>query len=252
MYVITGGGSGLGCALALELTKRQQNVLVVGRNLNNLQATAKQSPHIEYFRADVSSAADRSKLVEKLLGQTNLLGLVHNAGIIDPIIPMTQMHENEWRACMATNLDAPFFLTKALFPVLGKARVLNVGSGAAYFPIKGWSAYCSSKAALAMLTRCWNLEEPDLQIASVMPGIIDTPMQGTIRDSQYMDPDKHAFFLELKNSGRLLTPQTVAAFLVWLLLDVTKAQYGSKEWDIYDTTHHDEWLREPNSVPLVD
>lgn len=252
MYVITGGGSGLGRALALQLAKHQQKVLIVGRHVNTLQETAQQSTQIEYFCADVSLAEDRSKLVEMLLGHTKLLGLIHNAGIIDPILPMKHMQETEWRACMNTNLDAPFFLTKALFPVLGQARVLHIGSGAAYFPIKGWSVYCTSKAALAMLTRCWQIEEPALQIASVMPGIIDTSMQATIRDAQYMDPDKHEFFCHLKKTGALLTPETVAAFLVWLLLEISPEQYVSKEWDIYDTSHHEYWLREPNRVPAID
>lgn len=250
MYVLTGGGSGLGRALALELAKREQKVLIVGRHKKNLQITADLSQHIEYFCADVSLAEGRSALVERI-GATELRGLIHNAGIIDPILPITRLQEYEWRACMATNVEAPLFLTQALFSLLINARVLHIGSGAAYFPIKGWSVYCTSKAALAMLTRCWHLEEPQLQIASVMPGIIDTAMQATIRAAKYMDPEKLAFFCQLKNTGSLLSPETVAKFLTWLLLDVSAETYVSKEWDIYDTSHHAQWLRAPNIVPPI-
>lgn len=251
MYVITGGGSGLGRALALDLAKRQENVLIVGRHKETLQDTAEQSQYIKYCCADVSRADGRAVLVEKI-GQTNLHGLIHNAGTIDPILPITRIQESEWQVCMATNVEAPLFLTQALFSLLTNARVLHIGSGAAYFPIKGWTVYCSSKAALAMVTRCWQIEEPGLQIASVMPGIIDTPMQATIRDAQYMDPEKHDFFCRLKNNGGLLTPQTVAEFLIWLLLDISPQEYVSKEWDIYDTSHHAAWLRAPNVVPPID
>lgn len=251
MYVITGGGTGLGRALALDLAKRQENVLIVGRHIETLQDTASQSQYIEYCCADVSHVDGRALLVEKI-GQTNLRGLIHNAGTIDPILPITRISESEWQACMATNVEAPLFLTQALLPLLGSARVLHIGSGAAYFPIKGWAVYCSSKAALAMLTRCWQIEKPDLQIASVMPGIIDTPMQAIIRDAQYMDPEKHEFFCQLKNNGGLLTPETVSEFLIWLLLDISSKEYVSKEWDIYDTSHHANWLRAPNVVPPID
>ena len=251
MYVITGGGSGLGRALALELVKRQQAVFIVGRHEESLRSTAQQSSLIEYCCADVGLSSDRAKIADYLANQPKILGLIHNAGIIDPIVPMAQIQETEWRACMATNVEAPLFLTQTLLPQLTHARVLHVGSGAAYFPIKGWSAYCTSKAALAMVTRCWQLEEPSLVIASVMPGIVDTAMQATIRHADYMDPEKQEFFCQLKQSGELLSPETVGAFLAWLLLDVSSKQYVAQEWDIYDTSHHAMWLRLPNSVPAI-
>lgn len=252
MFVITGGGSGLGRALALELAKRKQSVLIVGRYEQALQDTAQQAELIEYCCADVSLAAGRAIIARKLEQRTKILGLVHNAGVIDPILPMSQITEEAWRTCMATNLEAPLFLTQTLLPKLREARVLNIGSGAAYFPIKGWSAYCTSKAALAMLTRSWQLEEPGFLMASVMPGIIDTAMQSAIRDAQCMDPEKHAFFCELKASERLLNVETVAAFLAWLLLELSPEQYIAKEWDIYDASHHPFWLRPPCRVPSID
>jgi len=252
MFVITGGGSGLGRALALELVKRQQAVFIMGRHEESLRNTAQQSSLIEYCCADVSLASGRAKIADKLATQSQILGLIHNAGIIDPILPMAQIQETEWRACMATNVEAPIFLTQTLLPQLTNARVLHVGSGAAYFPIKGWGAYCTSKAALAMLTRCWQLDDPLLLMASVMPGIVDTAMQATIRHADYMDPEKHEFFCQLKKSGELLSTETVGAFLAWLLLDVSSEQYAAREWDIYDTSHHSLWLRSPNVVPTID
>lgn len=252
MFIITGGGSGLGRALALALVQRKHSVLIVGRHEERLQDTAKDAPLIDYVCADVSTDVGRATLIEKLAHCSHITGLIHNAGIIDPITPMAQISPSAWRACMATNVEAPLFLTQSLLPLLSHARVLHIGSGAAYFPIKGWSAYCTSKAALAMVTRSWQLDEPDLLIASVMPGIIDTEMQTTIRHAQDMDPEKHAFFCELKANGRLLRSETVAEFLIWLLLDITGAEYVSKEWDVYDTQYHPFWLRPPHVVPHID
>lgn len=252
MFVITGGGSGLGRALALALVQREHSVLVVGRDEGRLQDTAKNSSLIEYVCADVSTESGRATLTKKLSHHSHIAGLIHNAGMIDPIIPMAQISISAWRACMATNVEAPLFITQSLLPKLSHARVLHMGSGAAYFPIKGWSAYCTSKAALAMVTRSWQLDEPNLLMTSVMPGIVDTDMQTTIRHAQHMEPDKHAFFCELKATGRLLSSETVAKFLVWLLLDISGAEYVSKEWDIYDIQHHPFWLKPPHIVPQID
>ena len=250
MFVITGGGSGLGRALALELTRRQQQVFIIGRHEHTLKDTAQLSPLISYCCADVSVASGRS-VITAVLAKHPISGLIHNAGIIDPILPITQMEESAWRSCLATNVEAPLFLTQALLPQLQKARVLHIGSGAAYFPIQGWSAYCTSKAALAMLTRCWKIEKPTLLMTSVMPGIVDTDMQGTIRQAQHMDPEKLEFFCQLKTIGGLISPDTVAYFLAWLLLDVSPEEYHAQEWDIYDTSHHPLWLRPPNVVPAL-
>ena len=103
-----------------------------------------------------------------------------------------------------------------------------------------------------MLTRCWQIESAGIAFASVMPGIIDTNMQATIRGASHMNPDKLDFFNRLKNNNKLLTPETVADFLCWLLLDLDVSTYCSKEWDIYDTTHHSAWLVPPNSVPALE
>ena len=234
MFVVTGGGSGIGGALAQALAARGREVLIVGRRESCLRDVAALSPKIQYFCADVASAEGRQSLVNHLVGHASLEGLVHNAGVIDPILPMAELRDEDWRAVMATNLDAPFFLTKALMHQLEDARVLHVGSGAAYFPVVGWAPYCVSKAGLSMLTQCFQLEYPSLAIASVMPGIIDTAMQASIRASTHMTKEKHDFFVDLKLKQQLLTVESVAAYLTWLLLDVEKSEYVSKEWDIYE------------------
>ena len=251
MYVITGGGSGIGRALALALIKRDQPVLIIGRDEQRLRDTAALSPLIKFCCADVSTVAGRAIIVQNALQTGCILGLIHNAGTIYPILPLAQIDEPAWRACIATNVEAPLFLTQKLLPHLSQARVLHIGSGAAYFPIKGWTAYCSSKAALAMLTRCWQLEEPSLLLASVMPGIVDTPMQTVVRHAQAMDPEKQEFFCQLKKTGGLVSAETVGAFLAWLLVEVSPEQYAGQEWDIYDTQHHSLWLKPPHGVPAI-
>jgi benzil reductase ((S)-benzoin forming) len=67
-----------------------------------------------------------------------------------------------------------------------------------------------------------------------------------------MNSEKNDFFKRLKREHRLLSPETVAAFLCWLLLDTQTKEYVAKEWDIYDASHHSAWLVPPCSVPELE
>ena len=252
MFVVTGGGTGIGRALAFALTDRGYSVIIVGRRESLLVETARYSPLIKYICADVSTHQGRLHVAEQLGEVEQIFGLIHNAGIIDPIMPMLEMVEEAWQSVMATNVNAPLFLTQLLYDKLINGRVLNIGSGAAYFPVKGWSAYCVSKAALAMLTRSWALESEEVAFSSVMPGIIDTDMQAHIRDASCMDEEKLGFFKQLKEDNRLVSVETVALFLSWLLLELDQERYVSQEWDIYDNSHHAEWLVLPHKVPMFE
>ncbi len=251
MFVITGGGSGIGQALALALSNRGQQVFVIGRNEQTLQQTAESGSNIQYLVADVASGAGRSS-IQTRLQNTSLRGFIHNAGILEPIKPLSEITVAEWSQILATNLNAPLFLTQMLGKELKGGRVLNIGSGAAYSPIKGFSAYCVTKAALSMLTRCWQMESSDIAFASVMPGIIDTSMQTKIRTADHMDAAMQDFFINLKNQGQLLRTETVALFLSWLLLDLERQEYSTKEWDIYETSHHHAWLTDEHQVPVLE
>ena len=252
MFVVTGGGRGLGRALAIALAGRCKSVLIIGRHEEDLSSTASCSPLINYLCADVSLPEGRQQIKAYLQPVPAIYGLIHNAGIIDPISAAADIDEASWHACMATNVDAPLFLTQLLTDKLRNGRVLNISSGAAHFPVAGWAAYCVSKAALSMLTRCWQIESTHIAFTSVMPGIADTNMQAQIRAASHMNPEKLDFFKRLKQDNRLLSSSTVAAFLCWLLLDIDRAEYVSKEWDIYDTSHHPAWLIPPNIVPALE
>ena len=254
MFVITGGGSGIGQALALELVRRKKPVMIVGRRLALLQDMAARDPLIRYCCADVATKAGREHIVTALQDIPSITALIHNAGVVEPIVPTAEITEGDWDKTLATNLTAPLFLTQLLLDKLVHGRVLHIGSGAAHFPVNAWAAYCVSKAGLAMLTRCWQLEfeASRTAFASVMPGIIDTDMQAVIRQAEDMEPAKNAFFHHLFAEKKLISVDTVAQFLAWLLLTIPASEYVSREWDIYETSHHPQWLKEPYFVPSLE
>ena len=217
MFIVTGAGSGIGRALTHALATRGFPVMAVGRRQAFLTETADFSPLIQTCCADVSQLAGRERVVAALGNIQNIAGVIHNAGTLHPITSLFSMDEAAWQQTLETNLNAPLFLTKQLMSTMRLGRVLHIGSGAAYFPIKGWAAYCVSKAALSMLTRCWQEETTNSPVfASVMPGIVDTDMQGLARHGKSMAPEKVAFFEQLYQENRLLTPDVVASFLTWL------------------------------------
>ena len=152
---------------------------------------------------------------------------------------------------MAINLEAPLFLTQALLPYFIRgARILHLSSGAAHRPMAGNGAYCISKAGLLMAYRMWNAEFPGGEVicGSAMPGVVDGPMQDRARAS---DLPYAEVFREFKASGRLIQPARVGEFLAWLLLATTDADFIAQDWNIFDTAHHDHWLRGPlnNQAP---
>lgn len=248
MFVITGGGSGIGRALAFALAARDQSVLIIGRNKQTLQEVAATSSFIDYLCADVSTREGIECIKTHLENTASIHALVNNAGTLEPIAPIMDIQADDWHQILKTNLDAALFLPQALKTQLVNARVLNISSGAAHFPIKGWAAYCVSKAAISMLTQCWQLESDCIAFASVMPGIIDTSMQEIARNSDKMAPESAQFYKRLNDHNRLISAQTVALFLTWLLMDIDKESYVAQEWDIYDTSHHHAWLKPLHQV----
>ena len=115
--LITGGGTGIGRALAERFAKKGWRVTIVGRRLNLLQEVAQENPDkITFISADVGKIQDRQKIVDEAKGTLDLL--VHNAAVLGPVGPILDQNPENWRTHMATNVEGPLFLTQALLPNL--------------------------------------------------------------------------------------------------------------------------------------
>ncbi len=243
--LITGGGTGIGRALAERFADKGWRVTIVGRRLELLQEVAREYPdNITFVSADVGKIQDRQKIVAEAKGTLDLL--VHNAAVLGPVGPILDQSPEDWKSHMATNVEGPLFLTQALLPnLVENSRVINISSGAAHQGIPGWGMYCTSKAALFMLGQLLKdeLAQRNIWFGSVRPGIVDTPMQAEIRA---LEPENFPMveqFRQYKATGALVTSELVAQYLEWLLLEVSGPQLGEREWDIRDVEWQSAWQK---------
>lgn len=189
--IVTGAARGLGAAIVRALAGEGYHVVATARRREQVDALA-ESVRSEGGCAtaaamDVANAAS----VEALFGEVEAGGgavvLVNNAGVVEPIGPLAEVDPEGWAQCIDVNLVGAFRALQAFtrqLPAEASATVVNVSSGAALNYLEGWSAYCASKAGLAMLTRAAAEElHGRSRVYGFQPGLVDTGMQETIRAS---------------------------------------------------------------------
>lgn len=232
--VITGCSSGIGAALALGLAKKGIDVVAVARNKNELITLQKSYPQkIHIVATDIGTSEGRFKIKNIVSKHGKIKFLVHNAATSLPINSLENISFDDWRYCLAVNLEAPLFLTQILLPFLQGGRILHLSSGAAYHAVPFFGCYCITKSALLMLYKVLKneLKIHNIAVGSAMPGVVDTKSQEIARS---LDENKFPIakmFQQLKSENKLATPQKVAEFLSWLLLETSVAQFEEKDWD---------------------
>lgn len=249
MYVITGGGTGIGRAVALALAARKQRVLVIGRRKRPLKEVASHSPMISYLSADVTTQKGLHAIRDHVHTVPSIHALIHCAAVIAPIAPTRDLNAKDWNRLMNTNLYAPLFLTQMLMDKLKNGKTLHLESNLADMPVKGLTAYCVSKAGLALLVQTWQKDTNSVAMGRVNPGVVNTDLVTYVLEANYVDETMQAILRKASQENLLVSPEVVALFLIWLLLDVDKKRYESKLWTIHDSSHHSEWLKPPHTLP---
>lgn len=176
--LVTGGGSGIGRAVAVALARRGMNVLITGRRADALNATAELVSGITPFPADVTGQADIQRTAQAAVAIRGRLDLlVNNAAILGPA-PLGEIDPSVARQVWETNVLGPVLLAQAALPHLAasKGAIVNVSSTFGAKPAPGVSQYGASKAALDHLTRSWALElaARGIRVNAVAPGPTET------------------------------------------------------------------------------
>ena len=183
--IVTGAGSGIGRATAAALCERGLEVYGVGRREGALRDTATRIGGDKFHAvvADVSTPEGRGAIADRIDGAASTI-LVHNAATTGPLGPLDALTLDGFRATMASNVEGPLFLTKALMPKLARgSRVLHVSTGGAHQGFDGMLSYCASKAALRSVYESLRDEHAGrVCFGSAQPGVVATEMmRGLVR-----------------------------------------------------------------------
>lgn len=182
--LVTGGARGIGLATVSALAALGARVTFTARSADSL-AAAEAALH-GAATGVLCDITDRVRLSEILSAGFDIL--INNAATIAPIGRITDIEISAFSASIETNITAQFNAMRLCLPAMmakGHGTIVNISSGAAHRPLEGWSAYCASKAALAMLTQSVHLEYAGrgIRCFGLAPGVVDTQMQGAIRAS---------------------------------------------------------------------
>ena len=202
--IVTGAGSGIGRATALELTR--QGAKVIGLDLNR-------ADDIDIIATDVSDAASVAASLSKAVGRLGGLDIVVNVAGIMQESALAAFDYAAFEKMVAVNITGTIRVTQAALPHLGPgSRIVNVASELAFLGRQNASGYAATKGAILSLTRSWAWElAPNILVNAVAPGPVDTPLLGF----DAMSAEQQALEIEnpLRRIGR---PEEVAAVVAFL------------------------------------
>ncbi len=191
--LITGGGSGIGRALAESFHALGNTVVISGRRQNMLDETTKANPGMKSLAVDIGDAkaiGEFAAEITKSYPQLNVL--VNNAGIMRPEkLQAQQENLDDAEATIATNLLGPIRLTAALLPLLQKqpsSTVMTVSSGLAFVPLVFTPTYCATKAAIHSYTESlrYQLRSTSTEVLELIPPYVQTDLSGGGSDPHAM------------------------------------------------------------------
>lgn len=173
--VVTGAGSGIGRCVAQALACEGYRVVLAGRRFERLEFVANEIARSGGTALPITTDVTDSSAVDALFGQVEqqfgrLDLLFNNAGVNQPVLPLTDVTDDQWRAVVDTNLTGMFFCLRAAFRLMSRqtprgGRIINNGSIAGQSPRPHSIAYAATKHAIAGLTKAASLEGRSHDIA---------------------------------------------------------------------------------------
>ncbi len=179
--LLTGGGTGIGRALARQLADNGNTVLICGRRLGLLEETAAGSGSIHCYRCDVASAAEVQEMLDKIAEDGHQVDtLISNAAILGFDSLAGGLDLSAARTVIEANLVGPIELTQRMLEGLRATTdpaIIIVGSPAGLGPLANTPIYSSSKAGLHAYTLCLRYHlDGEIRVIEVFPPVVDTEM----------------------------------------------------------------------------
>jgi len=238
--LVTGAASGIGRAIAVDLSAHGARVLLADVNETDGQAAARELSGALFQPADVSSRADCRALIDRATAEWGGLDiLVNNAGV-QHVSPIEDFPEDRWEQLLKITLFGAFYLTRYAIPHMyerGWGRVVNVSSvhGLVASPFK--SAYIAAKHGLNGLTKTIALEaaEKGVTVNAVCPSYVRTPLvEKQIADQARVhgiseEAVVRDIMLAPAAIKRLLEPAEVAAYVTFLCTDAAAGITGAEQ-----------------------
>ena len=243
--LITGGGSGIGRALAEEFHKLGNQVIVAGRDEKKLDETTGSNPGMKSFTVDMANFESIKTFAAAVAAQFPQLDtVIHNAGVMIPEDLLSEKdNQSAVETVVNTNLLGPMRLTGELLPVLRKqtqATIMTVSSGLAFVPLAMTPTYCATKAAIHSYTESlrFQLRETAIQVIELIPPYVATHLMG---ERQANDPNAMPLDEFINETMEILTTQPAATeILVERVLQLRLATENGRE-------KYDEFFKQRNA-----
>lgn len=225
--IITGGGRGIGEAIAAAFTREGARLVLSARTHSELEQVQGRlraaGGSVEIVPADVSMPEEVARIVqaaEAAYGRVDIL--VNAAGIYGPIGPAWDVDVQEWIRAVQVNLVGTFLCCRAVLPgMLARrwGRIINFSGGGATAPLPRFSAYAASKAAVVRLTETLaeEVKDANVYINAVAPGAVDTRLQDQVLAAEERAGELLPRIRRLRETGEGGVPPELAADLVVFL-----------------------------------
>ena len=223
--IVTGGGSGLGFAIAEKFTQSGIQTIIVGRDEGKLKTAKEQLGENCFFKScDLTNLSSIPAFIENIISEFGHIDiLVNNAGI-NMKKDFTEVTDEEFQSIITTNLCSVFAMSREVVRHMltkGSGNIINISSMAAQYGLPKVIAYSASKTAIDGMTRAMAVElsPKGIRVNAIAPGFIYSAMTDTALNS---DPERKAKVFGRTPMGHMGQPSDIGEAALFLATDTSK------------------------------